>query len=113
MLDPLTGKAVVRPDTSAAGVLRAHFSPSEWAVGAKGAALGKLKGLVAGRLALWLVLVVVLIAVMAATAEEFVITIGCLLLSALFILTPWEVLRLRALAQPMPAEAAVTMVDRA
>ena len=52
VLDPLTGKAVVRPDASAAGVLRAHFSPSEWAVGAKGAALGKLKGLVAGRLAL-------------------------------------------------------------
>ena len=38
-----------------------------------------------------------LIAAMVATAEEFVVTLGCLALSALFILTPWEVLRIRAL----------------
>ena len=97
MIDPLTQKVVVRPDTSAAGMRQAHFSKFEWAFGANGAEVSKLKALVYGRLALWVVLIAALIAAMAATAEEFVVTLGCLALSALFILTPWEVLRIRAL----------------
>ena len=97
VVDPLTQKVVVRPDTSAAGMRQAHFSKFEWAFGANGAEVSKLKALVYGRLALWVVLIAALIAAMAATAEEFVVTLGCLALSALFILTPWEVLRIRAL----------------
>ena len=52
------------------------------------------------RLLLWVALAAALVAGMAYSGVEAAVTFGCLLLSALFILIPWDGVRLYALSGP-------------
>jgi len=89
-IDPVT-KCELRPlpDTTRAALLHEHFSPHECSM-----SLHRLRRRLGGRVACWLVIIIGLVTVMAATRDERVVTIGCLILSVLFVLTPWDGYRL-------------------
>ena len=110
-LDPLTGRRVALPSNSAAEHFRDHFSPSEWAR-SRGAVRG-LRAIVGVRLGLWVCAVIALVSAMAASADESVVTIGCLGMSVLLVLIPWDVLRLRAILRPPHADTATAATARA
>ena len=103
-LDPLTGHRVALPSNSATEHFRDHFSASEWA--RSRGAVGGLRAIVGVRLGVWACAVIALVAAMAASADESVVTIGCLGMSVLLVLIPWDVLRLRAALRPPPADTA-------
>ena len=91
------GEPVQRPPNTAASLLHEHFSPSEWQ---SFPTLGSLRAFLVSRLLLWVALAAALVAGMAYSGVEAAVTFGCLLLSALFILIPWDGVRLYALSGP-------------
>mmetsp|Transcript_33893 Transcript_33893/g.100971 ORF Transcript_33893/g.100971 Transcript_33893/m.100971 type:complete len:759 (+) Transcript_33893:85-2361(+) len=97
VIDPVYGEPVQRPPNTAASLLHEHFSPSEWQ---SFPTLGSLRAFLVSRLLLWVALAAALVAGMAYSGVEAAVTFGCLLLSALFILIPWDGVRLYALSGP-------------
>ena len=87
VIDPLDGKPVVLPPNTAESFVREHFSTGEWATFRSTKAL---RAFLCSRLALWLALVAALIALMVFSGVEAITTLGCLVLSALFVLIPWD-----------------------
>lgn len=97
--DPITGQPVVRkPDTPLA-LKREHFGAKELA------GIGTLVPRLLCRLGLWLGAFLAIVIGMAATsgdAQEYVVSIGAICCSALFVLVPWDLVRLRV-ASSLPA----------
>lgn len=89
-IDPVTKRALCPlPDTTRSALLREHFSPRE-----RSMSWHRLRCGLGGRLACWLAVIISLVSVMAVTRDERVVTIGCLILSIFFLLTPWDSYRL-------------------
>eukprot|EP00327_Prymnesium_parvum_P016557 CAMPEP_0113289582 /NCGR_PEP_ID=MMETSP0008_2-20120614/32938_1 /TAXON_ID=97485 /ORGANISM="Prymnesium parvum" /LENGTH=698 /DNA_ID=CAMNT_0000141129 /DNA_START=56 /DNA_END=2153 /DNA_ORIENTATION=+ /assembly_acc=CAM_ASM_000153 len=98
--DPLTSKPVVPKSLTASDMFEAHFSSSEHALAKRRSGASTLKVLVCSRLALWLCAAAGIVAAVVITkGDEAIATFGSLALAALFVLIPWEYLRLRALAK--------------
>jgi hypothetical protein len=91
--DPLDGKPVILPPNTPESFVLEHFSRHEWE--AYGSVAG-LKSVLRSRLALWLSLVAVLLTLMVYSGVEAIVTMGCLALSALFVMVPWDAVRARA-----------------
>jgi len=99
--DPLTGAKIERKSHTPQALLREHFTPSELA------SEGNLQLRLMLRIILWAVLFVGIAIAMAVTpgeAQEYVVTIGALICSALFVLLPWDLARLRS-ARMLVAQA--------
>jgi hypothetical protein len=88
--DPLDGAPVVLPPNTPDSFVVEHFSRQEWA--AYGS-VGGLRVFLCSRLAVWLSLVAGILALMVYSGVEAVTTLGCLVLSALFVLVPWDAVR--------------------
>jgi len=93
VLDPLSGVLLQRPDLSARAIYQAHFSPREWICTA--AQPSKLKALLGARLTAWSLCAAGLLAMMAAVGTDTAVTIGALLLALVFMLMPYDALRLK------------------
>eukprot|EP00962_Isochrysis_galbana_P052260 scaffold23647_cov101-Isochrysis_galbana.AAC.1 len=85
--DPLDGSAVVLPPNTPESFVLEHFSRQEWEV--YGSADG-LRAFLRSRLAAWIALGAGMLALMLYSGVEAVTTLGCLVLSALFVLLPWD-----------------------
>mmetsp|Transcript_30750 Transcript_30750/g.94200 ORF Transcript_30750/g.94200 Transcript_30750/m.94200 type:complete len:773 (+) Transcript_30750:162-2480(+) len=103
VIDPLDGKPVVLPPNTAESFVREHFSTGEWATFRSTKAL---RAFLCSRLALWLALVAALIALMVFSGVEAITTLGCLVLSALFVLIPWDAVRLYVISTAQFAHTA-------
>jgi len=91
--DPITGEPIVRKSDSPAALQLEHFTTSE---------LKQRSGLVQRitlRLFLLIAFFVGLVIAMAASTghaiQEYIVTIGALFCSAIFVLVPWNIVRLR------------------
>jgi len=87
IVDPLTGDRILLPPNTADSFINEHFTADEWRMfkSPRG-----LKRFLRSRLALWVALVAGLVAVMVFSGVEALTTLGCLLLSALFVIIPWD-----------------------
>jgi len=95
-LCPLTRRRVSPPPNTADSLKCEHFTPREWRLAARRRGASTLVWLVAGRLGLWLLLSAALFAAMASTGgNPNVVTLASLGLAALFVLIPYDILRLR------------------
>jgi hypothetical protein len=99
--DPLSGAPVRLPPNTPASLFEEHFSRRELEFAARP---GRLRALLCSRLAVWLALAGLLLAAMLYSGEA-VITFGCLALSVLFMLMPWDAVR------PCPKHAHSARVD--
>lgn len=95
--DPITGAPVALRDTSEAALTREHFSKAELRS-------GRPLVRVSLRLALWAGALLALFVLMLSTsgdAQEYLVTIGAICCSGLFVLIPWEAVRVKvALGMP-------------
>jgi len=97
-IDPLTSKKVLPRNTSVGSVKAAHFNAFEHRAAQRGSGTHSLRRIAGGRLSLWVLAAVgIIVAAVATGGNEAVMTFGSLLLAAIFVLIPWEVLRLKAL----------------
>ena len=92
--DPLAGKEVERPDNTPLSLLREHFSAYQLALKTR------LPVYLSARTALWGGAVVGLFVAMVVTGgEENTVALGCLALTMLFVMLPWDVYRLIVVLQ--------------
>ena len=91
-VDPLTKAVVTLPSNTPAALFKEHFSAFQLRQETS-SPLG-LKGYLGGRVLVWATAVVTIAALMATTDEQNVITAGCLALTALWVLIPWDGYRL-------------------
>jgi len=98
-IDPLTGKDIHVPTNTPKDLMLEHWSANELKYVRDGG-LRRLRQLVGGRLLLWTTITVGLLVAMGVTMIEHVVTLGCLILALMFLLMPWDALRLRLLFSP-------------
>ena len=94
-IDPITRNIVATPADSERGLWVGHFSRSEL-YRFTGNGLIALKNCIVCKCLLWLSIIIsCLVAMILTNGNETIVTIGCLMLAALFILFPWDLLKLR------------------
>ena len=95
-VDPLSGERIRLPTNSERDLLLEHWSVSELAH-VRAGGLRRLRRVVGARLGLWTALLVGLLVAMATSGSEYVVTLGCLVLAVVFVLLPWDAVRVRLL----------------
>jgi len=115
-VDPITHEPCVLPGNTEADLMLEHWSPKELAHARKGG-LKRLQYYVGGRLGLWVALTAILLSLMGVVSGDgqlYVVTLGFLALAVLFVLIPWDCVKLHLLFTPSAESLAhLESVDQA
>ena len=93
-IDPFTKRAVTPPSNSKASLVLEHFAKDEQALLKEANGPTRLRSRVMSRLGVSAAVIACLVALCAITADETVVTLACMLLAVLFVLVPWDAVRL-------------------